>query len=122
MDLEQFLLGRVAEEAAEVAKAALKAQNFGLHAKHTTDTTTNLQDLIAETNDLLGVLNALAVATGEDLSQVGNDDAIKRKIRKVLRWIEVPIRSGRVQLSSRDLSNYQALIDLGGPTDRDDDL
>lgn len=30
MNLEQLILGKIAEEASEIAKAALKAQQFGL--------------------------------------------------------------------------------------------
>lgn len=58
MDYEQYLLGKLAEEAAEVAQIALKAQQFGLHERFQ-EGPSNHRRIRAELNDLMGVVSAL---------------------------------------------------------------
>jgi NTP pyrophosphatase (non-canonical NTP hydrolase) len=59
----QWLLTKVAEEAGELAKEALKAQQFGLDSKKVTrdGEFTNLESMQLEFNDLLGTLRLLNV-------------------------------------------------------------
>ena len=53
---EQDLLAKIAEEASEVAQMALKCQHFGIYEKQTEDSLSNIQLLLEEYNDLLGVI------------------------------------------------------------------
>lgn len=55
----QYLLAKLAEEAAELAQIALKAQQFGLSSTHPTTGYTNLQLIEFEFNDILGVLRLM---------------------------------------------------------------
>lgn len=48
----QYLLGKIAEEASEVAQMAIKCANFGLHETRTIDDPTNFSRLAEELDDL----------------------------------------------------------------------
>lgn len=48
----QYLLGKIAEEASEVAQMAIKCANFGLHETRTVDDPTNFSRLAEELDDL----------------------------------------------------------------------
>lgn len=52
MNHEQYHLGKIAEEAVEVAQRALKAQQFGLLEIQDGQSLTNLERLIGEFHDL----------------------------------------------------------------------
>lgn len=60
MNEQQYLLGKLAEEAAEVAQIALKCQQFGLFEIMPGQNYTNVQRVYSELNDLnavIGILN-----------------------------------------------------------------
>lgn len=48
----QYLLGKLAEKASEVAQMAIKCANFGLHETRTVDDPTNFSRLAEELEDL----------------------------------------------------------------------
>jgi hypothetical protein len=70
MNRTQYLLCKVAEEASEVAKAALKAQQFGMESMNRDSGMTNERELMFEMCDLIGVLELL----NEELS-ITQDEA-----------------------------------------------
>lgn len=59
MTLEQFYLIKIAEEATELAQAALKASQFGLFEMIEGTHETNEGRMTKEYNDLLGVMSML---------------------------------------------------------------
>lgn len=66
MTLTQYLLVKIAEEAAEVAQIALKTAHFGLSERHPERLETNAERIYAELNDLNAmVLRLNDVAFGE---------------------------------------------------------
>ncbi len=64
MNKTQYLLGQIAQEAAEVAQEAIKCQQFGLDGKyedsyHNPDNLNNAKRLEAELRDLISVVEIL---------------------------------------------------------------
>lgn len=55
----QYLTSKLQEEAAEVIQAVSKINRFGENNKHPDRTTTNLQELVGELEDLLAIVAAL---------------------------------------------------------------
>ena len=91
---EQYLLGKIAEEASEVAKAALKAQQFGFDSAHPdAPDESNLALLRAELNDLLGVTLMLDVPMAPHI--FFNNDDQQEKQRKVEHYYNVSRDLGR---------------------------
>lgn len=80
----QYLLSKLAEEAAELAQIAMKAQQFGLDSTHPTTGYTNLQLIELEFNDILGVLRLMEE---EGIGEVNpNPLLIRAKTDKILRY------------------------------------
>lgn len=62
MNKTEYLLFKLAEEAAELAKAASKAARFGIHNHHPdTPQHTNEDDIIAEFTDICAVFDILTL-------------------------------------------------------------
>lgn len=59
MDLQQYLLCKLAEEASEIAQIALKTQQFGLLEKHPDLQYNNQERCHQELNDLLAIITML---------------------------------------------------------------
>ena len=55
----QWLLDKLQEEAAEVVQAVSKIRRFGPHNHHPDRTTTNLQELVGELEDVQAIIWAL---------------------------------------------------------------
>jgi len=90
----QLLLGKVAEEAAEVSQRALKAQQFGLDEVQTGQDQTNEQRLHGELIDLRAVIEMVEDEARVRLLPVGIESrpavephAITDKKRRVERYI-----------------------------------
>lgn len=87
MTNEQYLLGKLAEEAAELAQIAIKAQQFGLEEVFGGQTGTPLSNahrIQAEFNDVLGVIKMLNEEELAGIEQIPED--WDNKARKVARW------------------------------------
>lgn len=95
MTRRQYLLGKLAEECNEVAQRALKAQHFGLTQVQKGYTQTNLERLMDEVADFMGVLGMLQKSTGQkskiDLSKV------RVKKLKVERYLKFSRSLGQVE-------------------------
>jgi hypothetical protein len=86
MTVSQYLLVKIAEEAAEVAQIALKTAHFGFSETQPGGSETNAQRVYAELNDLLAMVHRLGeVSSGEFWFDIGQPDhvAISRKLAKV---------------------------------------
>lgn len=79
MNRLEYLLTKLAEEAAEVSKDALKASQFGLNSDYMGST--NREKLHAELNDLLAVTKMLN--TEYDFGYITDYDNMVPKINKV---------------------------------------
>jgi NTP pyrophosphatase (non-canonical NTP hydrolase) len=78
MNKVQYLLTKLAEEAAEVAQAALKAQQFGFHSEYNGET--NLERLQTELNDMATIVELINIHRQEAwLNFVPSSDK-KRKV------------------------------------------
>ena len=95
MNVEQYLLTKLAEEASEVAKMALKVQQFGMDEVVPGQPLTNRQRLHAELNDLNA---AITMLNGDcDLGYVRDELAVSFKVSKVDKFMRYSIRLGKVQ-------------------------
>jgi len=87
MTNQQYLLGKLAEEAAELAQIAIKAQQFGLDEVFGGQTGTPLSNahrIQAEFNDVLGVMKMLNDECDAGIDQIPED--WENKARKVSKW------------------------------------
>lgn len=94
----QYLLGKLAEEAGELAQIAIKAQQFGLEETkcgQDDDFPTNAARISAELNDVLGVVKMLQIE--EDAKIVIDREAQTKKMNKVDKWREYSRQLGKVK-------------------------
>lgn len=95
MTNQQYLLSKLAEEAAELAQIAIKAQQFGLDEVFGGQRGTplsNSQRIQAEFNDVLGVMKMLNDECAAGIEQIPED--WENKVRKVSKWRDYSRRLG----------------------------
>lgn len=97
MTQEQYLLGKLAEEALEVAKEALKGQQFGLDEINPESNHSNREDTHKELDDLLAIIEMLC-ELGFDY--IPSEERVAAKKIKVLKFLEKSISLGKVQPSN----------------------
>ncbi len=101
MNRIQLLLGKLAEEAAEVAQIALKSQHFGLEEVYPKKGISNGKRLALELGDMAAIMEML---TEEDVDindiDIGIDEHIKKKREKVEDFLEYSISLGMVDPSA----------------------
>lgn len=99
MTNEQYLLGKLAEEAAELAQIAIKAQQFGLEevfgGEGNPDGLSNRDRIENEFNDVVGVVHLLNRQSNADITP--DVKKTTAKIEKVLKWREYAVSLGLVQ-------------------------
>lgn len=97
----QYLLGKLAEEASELAQIALKTQQFGLNEQCPGLEFTNLQRIEQEFNDVLGVIKMIYLLIDKDGLADGNiyenKELIIAKISKVNKYMEYSKQLGMVE-------------------------
>jgi hypothetical protein len=93
MNMLEYLLSNLAEEASEVAHAAAKTQRFGLEDRY--EGSTNRERLLAELHDIRTVADILLEHIGES-AEFGHDhcEADLRKRLKMSKWMEHAKRNG----------------------------
>ena len=98
MNVQENLLVTLMEECTEVAKAASKILRAGLDHTPPGRTTTNLQELYAELQDLYGTVAELA-ENGEGFEDIGTyePEKIHAKQKKLRHYIAVSRERGCVQ-------------------------
>lgn len=102
MNLNQYYLIKLAEEAAEVAQIALKAAHFGLSEVQPGRAETNAERVYAELNDMLAMVHRLGeVSNGEFWFDIGSPDhvAIATKLSKVEHFLAYSQSLGLVEES-----------------------
>lgn len=82
----QYLLSKLAEEASEVAQAAIKAQIFGVHERYVAEPT-NIERVSIEFNDMLSIIDMINEEIG-GLCITVNPQQIENKKTKVEHYME----------------------------------
>jgi len=95
MNIQEYLLSCLAEEAAEIIQAVGKAQRFGLDDNYIYDETPS-SAIKREFNDLVGVLEMLH-ENGVDFKQLHDRSLIEAKKKKVLKYIEYSEKKGTLK-------------------------
>lgn len=91
----QYLLGKLAEEAAEVAQIALKTSDFGLDEVMPGQPYSNRERCCQELDDMMGVLKSLKEQCG--FAYKPNDGAIDAKQVKIEKYKAYSISLGLVE-------------------------
>lgn len=95
MNRLQFLLGKLAEEASEVAQIALKTQQFGLEECYVKTTLHNKGRTHAELNDLLGIVKMLNEEFDFDFKP--SEEAMEAKRVKVNKYYIYSVNLGMIK-------------------------
>lgn len=96
MDREQYLLGKLAEEASEISQIALKTQQFGMDEVY--EEASNKERCHEELNDLLSIVKMLNVECNFDYRQPNiNLDVYLKKVDKVNKYYNYSKELGRVK-------------------------
>lgn len=103
MNIEQYLLTCLAEECAELAQAASKANRFGMDDLWPGKPSTNRQDIELEFNDIVAVMELIR-ANGFLNGALFNADHIKRKKEKLSRMLIYSAQRNRVHPDHSDHS------------------
>lgn len=93
MDLKQFLLTKLAEEAMEVAHIALKCQQFGIEDIKPGQIYTNESRLDGEFNDFMAIV-AMLKTLKVDIKV--KETHVTYKAEKVRRYLQISIDKGMV--------------------------
>lgn len=96
MMVEQYLLIKLAEEAAEIAQMALKTAQFGLKETYAPVGKSNIERLNDEFNDLLAAIDMLNEDFGVEHLQ-RDDFKVNNKIAKVKHYMSVSQDLGLVE-------------------------
>jgi hypothetical protein len=106
LSLEQFVLCKIAEEATEVGKRALKQQQFGAH-QHEDGYAPNRERLASEVTDMLGWLT-IAAHIGvlpEHYAGVNVYHRYRTKRPELLRVLKIAVDQGQVSTDALDFIN-----------------
>ena len=98
----QYLLGKLAEEAGELAQIAIKVQQFGIEEVFVIkgDSQSNRERIEAELNDVIGVVKMLNIEEDIDIAQ--DDTAQTAKMNKVNKWRDYAKELGLVEPGAGD--------------------
>lgn len=95
MNHAEYLLSCLSEECAEIAQRASKAQRFGLSEIQPGQGLTNVQRLVGELHDLMGVVQLME---DEGILKVGRGlEAVAAKKEKLRRFMEYSRQCGTLQ-------------------------
>ena len=94
MNLEQYLLVCIMEEASEVAKAASKMLRFGVNDKHASQPVSNFENFNAEYNDMLASIELATILCNLDVTY--RPEAIARKKHRILHFMKESVNRGTV--------------------------
>lgn len=97
MNLQQFLLTKLAEESSEIAQIALKTQQFGVDEARPGQPRTNAERVYCELDDLLAIVEML---NEDGLGYLPNRERIEAKKDKVRRFLQYSVDLGMVDQSA----------------------
>jgi len=107
MNLEEYLLNRMGEEAAEITQASTKMLSFGITHRVPSNRMAASDCLVGEINDVLGVADFLN-EIGVELFGIGKPQARKAKIQKIIAYMQVSIDAGCLTLTDEQLDKINA--------------
>ncbi len=116
MNLEEFLLNKLAEEASELSQIASKGSQFGIHTYSPCYGNDTLSLIIKETNDILGVLRMLKnllKLRKEDTSKLDDINTLLpllKKEAKTFSYLQKIIKSGKLVLDEKELEWYNSVL------------
>ena len=119
MNAEQFLLVKIAEEAAEVAQIALKTAQFGSFERMNETTPTNVERLNGELNDLIAVAFYIfnhyqEVRTKDGLTPLQIDATlVKNKVEKIRKYYNYSAKLGLVEKDDKFIKDLNNLVNNG---------
>jgi hypothetical protein len=96
MNEKEHVILCICEECGEISQEASKIGRFGDGDHPPNSDILNNKRLVAEVNDLLGVLEMLE-SYGVDLAGIGDREAIDRKKAKVRHYFEYARKKGTLQ-------------------------
>lgn len=108
MNRLQFLLGKLAEEAAEVGQMALKTQQFGLHEVYHIQELTNAQRTHLELDDMMAIVHMLNTEFnfGYKVDRIN----ISKKITKVNKYAQYSEELGVLICSDDKLCDLTDMV------------
>ncbi len=99
MNLQQHLLGKLAEEGTEVGQIALKTQQFGFDEKCPGQPFTNAERTHQEIDDLMAIVEML---NDQGLGYKPSRERIEAKKEKVVNFLIYSVELGMVDHKSLD--------------------
>ena len=98
MNKTEYLLTCITEEGGEISQAAAKCLRFGMFDTHPkNDNVPNVNLLVNEINDMLGVAELLKESGFTVFGKIGDREAIDAKKEKVIRWMDYSRELGLVE-------------------------
>ncbi|KVO95580.1 hypothetical protein WL21_32660 [Burkholderia ubonensis] len=108
MTLTQYLLVKIAEEAAEVAQIALKTAHFGLTETQPGRDETNAQRVYAELNDLNAMVQRLNDVAFGEFHYEPDHIAMSQKMAKVEHYLAYSQSLGLVETTPAEGDKHGA--------------
>ena len=96
MNADQYHLCKIAEECAEVAQRALKAQQFGLGETQEGQAFNNLERLISEFHDLFVTFDNFLSRVDEGAHTTPTEQFTKVRLLKMEKFLQLSIRLNQV--------------------------
>lgn len=116
MNLEEFLLAKLSEEASELAQIAAKGAQFGINSYSPCYGNDTLSLLIKEANDVLGIirmLKTLLIIRGEDSSKLDEINTLVpllKKEAKTFSYLQKIVESGKLVLTEKELDWFAEVL------------
>ena len=96
MTPDQYHLCKIAEECAEVAQRALKAQQFGLGEVQSGQALNNLERLVLEFHDLAVTFDNFVGLIDGQINLLPNDFKRKQRLEKMDKFLQLSINLNQV--------------------------
>ena len=96
MTPDQYHLCKIAEECAEVAQRALKAQQFGLGEKQPEHSMNNLERLVSEFHDLFVTFDNFLSLVDQGVLTTPTAEFTEYRLTKMRKFLELSQRLGQV--------------------------
>jgi len=96
MTPDQYHLCKIAEECAEVAQRALKAQQFGLGEKQPGQSLNNLERLVCEFHDLFVTFDNFLSLVDREMLTTPTEYFTEIRLAKMRKYLDLAIRLNQV--------------------------
>jgi len=89
MGPDQYFLSKIAEEANEVAKRALKAQQFGIYEVQQGQDFDNFERLVMEFHDLVTTFDEMICRTARESAILPTNTVRKVRLKKMQKYLKL---------------------------------